>query len=381
MPVYHQMGHQSDNLVFLKNLKDFSGAIISPVNCDQNGVVKFIKKTRNNFKKFDIIFDPQLYYPKSQRGNIVDWSYFPCDVDTVDYSNIGWWQTLNKNLKTTVHAIKPNYICSPVTHPKNFSEDYYALMNSVSSDLYDNLLDTQTEVIQTVLLSLADLADFNQVMKFSSILTRSRINTFYLLFYRNINPRRELIDIDELKGAMLLIEILKANEIKVIVGYTNSEMLLWNYSGAFSCATGKHFNLRRFTPSRWQIQEGGGGQTPYIFEENVLGFLREGDYLRFYKKGMLSEKTKNNPYYDEIDENITNGSPWLGLSWRFYLYWFQNTEIEISNDSSIIIGIIQNANNNWLALKNQKFSLEETQNNGDWVKSWLTAISDYEKPW
>jgi len=215
MSTYHQIGHHSKNLIFEPNLSNFQGAILSPVNYSQSEIVELIGKVRDEFDKFDIVFDPQLYYPHSDREILKHWSYFPKDFETVDLTDLKWWHKLVSEISKTISEINPNTICTPVIHPRAFNIDYYSLMNNISCDLCDSLLNTDVRVLQTALISLSDLADFNQVMKIASILTRTTADGVYLIFYSNSNPRRELHDPEELKGGMLLINTLQNNNIDV----------------------------------------------------------------------------------------------------------------------------------------------------------------------
>jgi hypothetical protein len=53
-------------------------------------------------------------------------------------------------------------------------------------------------------------------------------------------------------------------------------MILWKAAGATNCATGKFFNLRRFTISRFEEPDSsGGGQLGYWFEKALLGIPSE----------------------------------------------------------------------------------------------------------
>jgi hypothetical protein len=197
-----------------------------------------------------------------------------------------------------------------------------------------------------------------------------------------MNPRRELNDPEELKGGMLLINVLQENDINTLVGYSSSEILLWKESGATSCATGKFFNLRKFTPSRWgESEDGGGGQLPYLFEENLLANLRESDITRIQRANMISAATLDNLYFPRIQQNINNGTAWIGKGWRFFLYWFSDIERRINQNIVTPEELIRTADDNWGIIEDRNIILEERQNNGSWIRQWLRAIVEYKDPW
>ena len=80
MSVFHQMGYQSNNLIYLPELSKFAGAIFSPINSRKLGMQEEIGEVRSSRSKFEIIFDPQLYVPSTSRGDLKKWPYFPKDM-------------------------------------------------------------------------------------------------------------------------------------------------------------------------------------------------------------------------------------------------------------------------------------------------------------
>src|SRR3974377_638269 len=93
MPAYHQMGHDSENLLWTEELSSFGGAILSPVNYGQTKVMSQIEGARDR-DGVETIFDPQLYVPNSDRGCLREWPHFPDDFDTADPSADSWWEEL-----------------------------------------------------------------------------------------------------------------------------------------------------------------------------------------------------------------------------------------------------------------------------------------------
>jgi hypothetical protein len=66
MPAFHQIGHNSENLVFEDVLSRFSGAILSPLNYGFAAVAAQIERSRER-EGFITILDPHLYRPQSER--------------------------------------------------------------------------------------------------------------------------------------------------------------------------------------------------------------------------------------------------------------------------------------------------------------------------
>lgn len=386
MAVLHQMGHHSNNLIDLPEMAAFAGAIFSPINCTQAEAAEQIVSVRQAKKNFEVIFDPQLYIPSTNRGKLKKWPYFPRDFDTADSASPSWWNDLNKKLATACKKVKVDTVCSPLIIPKVFDDKYYANIIAVSNDLAGLLLGAGIGVMQTVLANLVDIARDDRALEVASIVSATDADRIYLVLMGDTYPRRELSDVDELVGAMRLIKALERNAIPVTVGFCSSDILMWKAAGATACASGKFFNLRRFTRQRFEEPSEGGGQLPYWFEEALLAFLRQGDLLRVRKQDLLSETSKRNPFGQEIlnqiDEalhNRTKLNSWLALSWRQYLYWFADVESRLSKLEATAEDLLTVADANWHKLDKAKVLMEERENDGTWLRTWLNALHEYEK--
>jgi hypothetical protein len=163
-------------------------------------------------------------------------------------------------------------------------------------------------------------------------------------------------------------------------------MILFRAAGATACATGKFFNLRRFTKSRYNEPDGGGGQLPYWFEHSLLSFIRESDILRLKQGGfdnLVCNGPSDNIWGKAILDNFQKVSykPWLGNGWRQYLAWFSKASEELDgNDASVIVhDWLKAAENNWIELEDAEILMEEPRNNGRWLRPWRQALAKFLK--
>ena len=143
-----------------------------------------------------------------------------------------------------------------------FRNEYFSLIVDVADKLRTRLDGTGIRPIQTALVGLEELTTPDRSLEISSILSASPCDRMYIIFKGNTDPRRELAEVESIKGAMRLIAALSSAEIDVIVGFCSSDVVLWKAAGASSCATGKFFNLRRFTSSRFEDPSGVVGSSP-----------------------------------------------------------------------------------------------------------------------
>lgn len=381
MAAFHQMGHDSKNLLANERLSQFEGAILSPVNELKGEMSSILESNRRD--NFEIIFDPQLYYPTYRRGCLPHWDYFPSDFDTTDQSSITYWKTISNNIIKDIKEMCPHSSCSPAFVPKIFTNEYYELNLLIASEFRKIVSRSKVGVLLTLIVNISDLTLPDRAAEIASIVTNADFQRVYLVINSEIQPRRELDDWDGIKGVMKLIRYLTQAQIRVLVGYSSSDLILWKYAGAQDCATGKFFNLRRFTKSRFTSEEKGGGQVGYWFEESLLTYLRESDLIRVIKRNLLSQASLNNPFGTEILGSLSarEGKPWLALSWRQYLYWFADFESRFNQghiDANLIIG---NADDLWGIISSppSRLFMEERPNDGSWVRKWRIAVSEFDQ--
>lgn len=380
MPAYQHMGHQSDNLLWESELSDYGGVLLSPVNYRRSSVGEQISRLGSRVG-VESIFDPQLYVPDSDRGQLRTWEYFPVDVDSADLTSTEWWNRVSTSVAELCRDLRPSGVCSPAVVPRTFGNEYYGLMVTVAEQLAERLGECGVIVLQTLAAGLADLSEHDRVLEIASIVSRTPAERVYLILVGDTEPRRELARPEELKGAMRLIAALERSGLRVLVGHCSSDLVLWKAAGATSCATGKFFNLRRFTRSRFEEPSQGGGQLPYFFEEGLCAFLRESDLLRVRRLDMLSDATRANPYAREILQQLVErpGAPWVGLGWRQFLYWFMDAERRLSTGGLDVRGALRQAEAAWRRLEDEDILMEEARNDGGWLRPWRRALAEFDR--
>lgn len=379
MSTYHQMGHDSESMLLEPELNRFAGAILSPVNYAPEKMVDQCKRIRGELRNFDIIFDPQLYEPQTSRGKLPKWPYLPKDLDTADQSSLRWWQNIVDQVILAADPFKPDAICSPASMPRAFDDSYYDTIVAVGNDLYDKLARTTPRPVLTALVGLTDLGRNERHLTVGSILSKFRGEEIYLVLSDDEPPRNERTDSGALEGAVRLIRLLSNAGFKVIVGFTSSEMILWKAAGAHSVASGKFFNLRRFTYGRWDDDASQGGRSVwYWFEPFLLAFMREADLRRFMKEFPISPSHQHNPYSQGMLAKLRDPEQerMLADSWRQFLYWFAQCEAEIGNDVSKVENMLAEATAVWQQVHDVKLPFEEVRNNGEWIRAWNIAINE-----
>jgi hypothetical protein len=370
------MGHHSWNLLDEPGLGMYSGAVLSPVNYDQPRIARQIEGLRRR-EGFETIFDPQLYFPDTQRRRLRGWRYFPADVETADFADEAWWDRVSESVAATCVTLGCSAACSPAVVARAFPDEYYVRLVYAGNRFSECLADGTVSPIQTGIASLVELSRPGRALEVATILSRTAAQRVYLVLVGETAPRREISDPEVLKGAMRLISALEQAGLSVLVGFASSDLLLWKAAGASSCATGKYFNLRRFTRSRFAEPEEGGGQLPYWFEESLLAFLRDSDLVRVMRHGPLSDASQRNPFGQTILQRIEAGNPWLGLGWRQYMYWFADAERRVAAGDVDVGSLLASAERRWLEMEDASILMADPRNDGGWLRAWRRALVEY----
>lgn len=382
MGSYHQMGHHTSNL--LKKMVDerFDGAILSPLNYTYFELRNLIT-TWDGPSEFEFIFDPQLYNARLARDSLKAWRYFPNDFETADPSNKSWWSRIIDDLASVASELGCDGVCSPVIQPRTGNDEYYDLCVWIADELSDKLPDQK--VYLTAYLKISEFGEAHTAQRVSSILSRTKVEHIYVVLEASQEPRRELNDLDGIKGVMKFIHLLNESGMDVTVSHASTDVILWKAAGASACCTGKFFNLRRFTQGRFEEPGGGGGgQLPYWLEESLLAFLRESDVIRVNEAKLLNFGCSNNQFSEKIILNIITPTvqtqPWLSDSWNHYLATFACLERTVSKgDVKTAKDLTKVAEENWQTLEDSDILMEESRNDGRWIRVWRRALIEFNK--
>ena len=386
MSSYLQMGHHTENLVGEKDLDLFSGIILSPLNRKPEELLEDVKLFRQK-GKYDIILDPQLYFPRSRRQNLQDKPYFPSDIDTADMSSLVWWSKIISKLSSFATKLGVDGVASPVVSPRSWNNEYFSICANVSGRLAKTLEKQGIRVLTTAMVDINRLASEDSVYEIASILSSADgVSGYYVVLFSEVDPRREFSDDEVLAGVMMLIRELQDTGLPVLMSHCSSDMLLFKAAGASHCSSGKFFNLRRFTKGRYEEPAGGGGQLPYWFEHSLLAFLREADLLRLNEEDqedLIGILWSDNYWAKQIWKQFRKnpGQPWLALSWRQYLSWFSKAENALSGKdaTTLVKEWLKDAEKNWVKLEDENLLFDEPRNNGAWIRPWRQALNKFLK--
>jgi hypothetical protein len=322
-----------------------------------------------------------MYFPRVGHRHLREYEYFPSDSDTADVSSQGWWERILTALSEFSIGIGVDAVSSPVIYPNVWNDEYFAYCTEISEILTENLSGSSVRVLSSVLVDTSYLTEQETVLRTASILTGRDTSGYYLIFESDVNQRREFTDPNEIFGMLTLIHYLSTSGLPILVAHCSSDMVLFKAAGVSHCASGKFFNLRRFTKSRFRGPSEGGGQLSYWFEHSLMGFFREAELLRLIDEGqqqLLGNQFSGNMWAERIQENFISDSPqpWVALGWRQFLSWFGKCEAVLqSGDISTVNDWLRNAEDNWRILEDSGILMDDPRNDGQWLRPWRIALN------
>lgn len=384
MSAYHQLGHDSWNLVEKKDeeIGPFGGLVLSPVNSPPAKVIDRLKKLgAAKRSRLEVVLDPQLYDPRHDRGSLPEWSHFPSDFETSDRSDARWWIRQGASVVGAAVEVGADAVCSPAFKATRFSDEYYRMIVDAADATKAEADKARLSTLITTIVPLRDLTAPNRAKEIATILTGSNCDRVYLAFLKEeIGMREHLSDFEELSSAVQLIQLLTHAGIRVHVGFCAFDAVLWKAAGATDISSGKFLNLRRFSPARWEEEGERTTKTTrdYWTESSLLALLREADVLRLHRAGLLSaESLDANPPSKEILHTLVSGSgaKWRAKSWIQYLRWVSNTDAAISSfaDGEAALEASIEA---WRAVKAARIQLTDVENDGSHTATWLNVLRD-----
>lgn len=376
MTAYLQLGHNSLNLLDEEDLKLYGGVVISPVNDDPTTIATRLAKIDDR-DDLDIILDPQLYNPYSERGKLSSWGYFPSDFETALKDDKTWWFKRASAVLEAARELKLDAACSPAFLPKKFSDAYYSLIVSIADQMKAEGDSLGIDVLITVIVKMSDLSDPERAQQIASILTASDCDRVYLFFLEESPPKEPLRDSEALPTAVHLIRLLSAG-MRVQVAFCGHDAVMWKFAGAADVTSGKFLNLRRFTPGRWGDEESEGRQVSYWNEGSLLTLLRGDDVMRLHRAKWYEGKSlAANPYAQQIMSILLSksGQAWQKLSWCQYLRWLANIDAKLSSPKEAL-DYLKRCIGNWKDIEESRILLLDNWNDGLWVRVWANACNE-----
>lgn len=387
MKLFHQTGHN-----YTWNIQSFeedhvgTGLIYSPLNIEYPKLQSLDPLLRSTS-----IFDPQLFQPSTGHKGLVTYKYFPTSIldpfSSSDYSNIK--DEIAKRHIDMLTELSFPCVIIPNKYIEIESTDYF-------DQVYDYFIKPHCDQISsgiklekylTIFVNKTKLIDDEARDSMLDWLTGlSEIDGIYLIFDLK-RTTKQIKEPDVLAEALFFINILKISGKKVIIGYSNSEGIMFSIANPDAITCGSYENLRNFsmTVKRFSSEEKKQQHGPSARLYSALLF----QWIEYTYIGAMRR------LYPRINEIFPDSKykPLLfspTFKWHFqkaepYKHYFLEIAKQVDSLSSDIVKRKEDMKN---SLKNAIHEYEEinkcgilfdTESDGSHLYQWLNAITYYEK--
>ncbi|PNM25170.1 hypothetical protein A6J66_013850 [Yersinia enterocolitica] len=386
--ILHQMGHNSVwNKESFRNDGIGSGLIYSPVH-----------ETCTNIEKSEPIlkvtsyFDPQFYLPSSQKKKFQSYDFFPNTIlgeqgfNTVDFSSVA-----SESAKRCVDfQLRNNF--EGVIIPARFYEQMHPQFieqqnESFVSPFLSYIRQHNIHKTKKIYLSVPITAGMLNVGEYKNnilnwVTSHPEISGVYFICQHDRNSK-QITDESFLVEYMDALHTTAQADLDVIIGYTNTESILYTLCGEVTLTIGAFENTRIFSLDKFIVSdEERRGPKPRIYMPKLLNWINfeEATLLakeapELWKKLYCETSYSRNAF--EATKTITFQSP---LLYKDYFINFNNqinrlSEASIVERREVIVRWIDEAFENYEKIENYR-KLEKNGSSSH-LLPWLNAIKSF----
>lgn len=327
--VYHQLGFREKwNIDVYNQYKIGDGFIFSPVNLEQSKLQKISKE----LKQISFL-DPQCYFPDQvSKGKLSTYDYFPQNVAkvsacaTIDFNKDGNKEKiaelclgfqLENDFEYVVIPFNKSFVQNP--HDiieKNHEKFIWPFINEYKNKKCEKEM-LLTIVVDDTQLRFEDIRDY----LLTWITGISQISGVYLIFQVE-STTKQIKNFSFLLSALKFVDALKQNGLKIIIGYTNTEALLYSVAMPDAVTMGSYENLRKFSVNRF-IENDVMARAPIarLYSAPLLNWIPAGTINSIREKSLanfdkLFDKNEERPY------NLSNEFNWHFTKPELYKHYF-----------------------------------------------------------
>lgn len=320
-----QFGHGMKELSKELVRKWGSGTIImSPRDMEPEQIERWALEFRK--VNASCLFDPQIYYPKSDHHRLITHNYWPDTFTTSILSNGTALKKVLSNLKRYNDTANTSAYILPGIYSTTINQDWFAVHETIVEDSINIMNDKER---YATLCIPSDCLRLNEEL-IEEIISRTEnwdVHGYYIVAE---HPNNQYLVDDPiwLSNLMILCSGLKLQNRKVIVGYCSHQMLCLASANVDCIASGTWLNVRVFGEDRFY--EGDEDSTsrrakwyycPQALSEFKIPFLDVA-----FKKGVLGKMSPDVALDNQYPSILFSGalpsstSYSEGASFKHYLH-------------------------------------------------------------
>ncbi|KUK76718.1 MAG: hypothetical protein XD93_0754 [candidate division WS6 bacterium 34_10] len=386
MKVYHQCGHNDVwNRQSLQEDNVGDGLILSPINIEADRIKEKISREVLN----NSWFDPQIYLPEDNKGNLSTYPYFPSNLMD-DFSTSTFRDRAHEVAKICLefqYSLGLKYLVIPSRYFSDLPSNYLRHLESLYLEPFVSewkMLGYSTPLILTLIVKPSQLdLGLNRDELLTWATSYSEISGVYLLF-ENYSNTKQIKDPEFLCGALRFINALRQNDLEVHIGYSGLEGLLYSIADPTSVSMGSYENLRSFDVSRLQTQDYDGRRSPRprIYSSKLLQWIVDTlippfrqiipDWQNYF------DQTKYSNYL--FDPNSSLNSQRSEIYKHYFILFYNqiNSLPSLNKRPEYIKGLVRNAIDLFQEIKGYDIFLDPDSDDSH-LSSWINAIVMYER--
>lgn len=375
LQVFHQVGHNAN-----WNVESFEydgcgdGLILSPLHQNFTSITKLGPTTRSSS-----IFDPQFYLPNSRKPKLHTYPFFPEAVD-------GGFQTST----FATHVSRVAEAC--IEFQRSFGFRSIVVPTRFLDEMYSDYVERQRRFIvdafmeavgnQGVCLSIAVTSAMIEDEGFRArllnwITSYPNVEEIYLM-YQHERDTKQIQNASFLRACMSFIQEIIGAGLKVVVGYTNVEGLLYASIADLTITMGTFENTRIFSTDKFLESEGERrGPKARIYLAGLMNWVQLQDAKTIQKRApslwnLIYERT------DWADQALASPVEPTFNQPQLYKHFFKNINDHISHLKHLtlqqrrldIIERLKVARTSYAQLENLGIQIER-HGRGGHVNPWL----------
>lgn len=277
---------------------DGGTVILSPRDLEYKQIEKVSKEI--NESKGNIVIDPQFYLPRSNHENLNKHLFWPAQYETAlfDAASINEMLTiLNEEYNAKFDS---SFFILPGHYSSEINEDWNTLQLLMLNEA--KKINFGKDIYATVCLSHEVLGSEAQLHEVLEYIEDWEVEGIYLL----AEPPNNSYLIQNPNWLLNLLDIcsgIKLQHKKLVVGYSNHQLLCLAAAKVDAIASGNFLNVRSFNTARFNATEGGGGRRskwyycPQALSEYQITFL-DMAHRQGLMEQLLTDESFNSTYSD-----------------------------------------------------------------------------------
>jgi len=390
LKILHQMGHNSVwNKESFRNDEIGAGLIFSPVHEACGNVEKvdlFFKKTS--------YFDPQFYLPSSQKKKFLSYDFFPNTIlgnkgfNTIDFTSLASesaMRCVNFQINNNFEGIIIPARFYEHMHPQFIDQQNENFVSPFINYIRKNNFHKNKKIILSVPITsgMINVEEYKKNI-LNWVTSHPEINGVYFICQHE-RTTKQITDHNFLVEYMDVLHTTAEADLEVIIGYTNTEALLYTLCGEVTLTIGAFENTRVFSLDKFIVSdEEKRGPKPRIYVPKLMNWISFDEAKLLVKASpalweRLHTKTKYSLEAFEATKALSFQSPLL------YKDYFINFNEQISRLSSLSIKNRKNMLLTWIDEAKQSYKeieeytkLEKNSGNSH-LSPWKSAIDIFSK--